>query len=119
MKRSDVHHVTFHIERATVLLSVPEATTLASLRSQLVPALATLARSALSSSPPSSADDIQLWEDRDTEGATGIRVCDEGSIKSLGWARWKRLYISIRGDDGSFGEPSYTIPDPMDGDEEQ
>ncbi|BEI92073.1 uncharacterized protein CcaverHIS019_0408930 [Cutaneotrichosporon cavernicola] len=115
MKRTDIHHVAFHIERAAVMLSVPESTTVASLRAQIVPALATLARSNLPSAPPSSPDDIQLWEDREAEGAQGIRVCDEGSIKSLGWGRWKRL---IRDESGSFAEPSYTIPDPMDGDEQ-
>lgn len=70
-----------------------DTSTTASLRAQLVPALASLARAALPCPPPSSADDIQLWEDREGEGAQGIRVCDEGSVKSLGWGPWKRVYV--------------------------
>ncbi|GMK57106.1 hypothetical protein CspeluHIS016_0309460 [Cutaneotrichosporon spelunceum] len=101
MKRSDIHHVTFHIQKAAVLLSVPESTTLASLRSQLVPALAALGDGALPTRP-GSADDIQLWEDREVQGAEGGAGARH----------------TIRDEDGSFGEPSYTIPDPMDGDEE-
>ncbi|KAL1405117.1 hypothetical protein Q8F55_008740 [Vanrija albida] len=120
-KRSDTHHITAHLHKCAVFLSVPEATTLQQLKAQLVPAL----RQLQGRVPvvPEAAGDIELWEDREidgAEGAQGVRAVEgEGSLLRLGWARWKRVYVSVRAPGGQFEPPVYTVPDPMDGDGEE
>ncbi|WOO86193.1 uncharacterized protein LOC62_07G009679 [Vanrija pseudolonga] len=121
-KRSDVHHITAHLHKSAVFVSVPESTTLAQLKTQLVAALASL-EGRVPVLPASEAD-IQLWEDREIDGAAegeqGIRVVEgEGSVLRLGWPRWKRVYVSVRAPGGEFERPVYTVPDPMDGEGEE
>ncbi|KAI9634165.1 uncharacterized protein MKK02DRAFT_38837 [Dioszegia hungarica] len=89
--------------------------TIAALKAQLLPALKPL--SADLPFPPSSAADIKLFEERTVEGAEGMRDLEDdeagsgGSIQSLGWKRWKRVFVSFKGENGLFEEPVYTIPD--------
>ncbi|RSH86231.1 uncharacterized protein EHS24_004468 [Apiotrichum porosum] len=124
-KRTEIHHITVHLYHSSVLLSVPESTSVAAIRAQLVPAIAPLAPH-IPIAPPATADDLQLWEDREAvegaEGDQGIRLVDstdKTTVLKMGWPRWKRLFVSIRGPDGTFSQPEYTIPDPTDGDDDE
>lgn len=133
-KETSIHHITFHFYRSAVLLSVPNITTFTSLKAALLLALQPLAQ-ALPISLPTSPDDIQFWEfvnsnsageegDATAVGAAGeektLRCLENDpgiagrDIKQLGWPRWKTILVSFRGEDGSFKEPIYTIPDPDD-----
>ncbi|UOH83548.1 hypothetical protein LQV05_006279 [Cryptococcus neoformans] len=115
-------------------LTIAAHRTFASLKTSLLPALQSLAQT-LPISLPASPDDIQFWEfassnsageegDAAAAGAAGEEKtlrCIENDpgiagrdIKQLGWPRWKTILVSFRGEDGSFKEPIYTIPDPDD-----
>ncbi|WWC64500.1 uncharacterized protein I303_107110 [Kwoniella dejecticola CBS 10117] len=126
-KSSNLIHVTFHIQKSAILLSVPSSSTINSLKSQLIPALQPLS-STLPKSIPKSPSDIQLWEYKDAiegqdpsqdkqihnlESASGV---GGKSIASLGWERWKTVFISLKDAEGEFSKPVYTIPDVEDED---
>lgn len=71
----------------------------AAIRAQLVPAIAPLAPH-IPIAPPATADDLQLWEDREAvegaEGDQGIRLVnstDKTTVLKMGWPRWKRLFV--------------------------
>lgn len=89
---------------------------------------------------PKSAADIRIWESAEAvEGSqeqAGLRCVDEdGSVASqsvlaLGWGRWKKVYLAwatlskgsgadrrrFKDENGTFGEPVYTVPDADDPD---
>ncbi|ODN73251.1 hypothetical protein L202_07804 [Cryptococcus amylolentus CBS 6039] len=127
-KKSNLTHVTFHFYRSAVFLSVPSDTKISTLKESLVSALEPFS-STLPVAAPSSPKDIQLWELLEPQEEGGQKEIgnletggDEGfgsrSLSALGWGGWKSLVLGFKGEDGTFGTPVYTLPDPDDGDVE-
>ncbi|WVR07627.1 hypothetical protein IAU60_004669 [Kwoniella sp. DSM 27419] len=127
-KTSNTHHVTFHFYKSAVMLSVPSSTSIKSLKTQLLAAFQPLS-STLPVEIPKAPSDIQLWETRAAvegrEGDDSLRCLEEDggelgkTIIQLGWPRWKTLFVSFKGADGSFGQPIYTVPDVEDEEPEE
>ncbi|WWC91791.1 uncharacterized protein L201_006738 [Kwoniella dendrophila CBS 6074] len=126
-KSSNLHHVTFHFNKSAILLSLPSNTTINSIKTQLLPALEPLS-STLSEPKTTKSSDIQLWEykspvegqEQNANGEKEIHNLESQSgisgktISQLGWSRWKTLFISFKASDGTFPQPTYTIPDVED-----
>ncbi|WWC72085.1 uncharacterized protein I206_106045 [Kwoniella pini CBS 10737] len=126
-KSSNLHHITFHFNKSAILLSLPSNTTINLIKSQLLKALQPL--STTLSFKPNLISDIQLWEYKEIIEGQEIQEKeiknledDESnnnignkSISTLGWERWKVLFISFKNpDDSTFSKPVYTIPDVED-----
>ncbi|WVQ74238.1 hypothetical protein IAR50_003834 [Cryptococcus sp. DSM 104548] len=127
-KKSNLTHVTFHFGKSAVFLSVPSDIKVAALKQSLIKALRPFS-STLPVLAPSSTEDVQLWElvePQEEGGEKEIKNLEEGgdegfggrSLAALGWGGWKTLVLGFKAEDGTFGRPVYTLPDPDDEDVE-
>lgn len=67
--------------------------TLEQLKTQLIPALKPLGDS-LPVPPPSSEDDIELWEEATDAPDSIDKLETDLSIAGMGWPRYKTIFVS-------------------------